>query len=270
MLDAGMQWLQTQGVQVRPPLPFDADPIAHLAGSDMHRARALLDALGEPGVDAIWCGRGGSGAIRTLMALDEIGPQKIAHGPARPLIGLSDATALLIARHKLGARAIHGPVITQLSRLDEASKSTLATWLDRPNQLPTLVGRPGTGVAEGALVAGNLAILSSLCGTPDQPPLQGALLLIEEVAEPAYRVDRMLAQLARSGAFDGLAGLALGTFESCQPSVQACVIDWAQRLALPWCSDLPVGHGNACHTLQLGMTYRLDGVEGVVRPLISR
>ena len=265
-LEAGVAWLRANGVDVLPPLDGGQGPLAHLAGSDEHRAAALLSALEEPQVDAVWCGRGGSGALRTLDALDAVSVGALARSPARPLIGLSDATALLLARHRCAGLAVHGPVITQLARLDEASQEALLAWLNDPQTPPALAGRAGQGRAEGPLVAGNLALLSSVCGTPEQPDLSGRLLLLEEIGEPTYRVDRMIAQLARAGALEGLRGLALGTFEGCHETVETCLIQWAERLGVPWCAGLPVGHGAACVPVVLGVEYTLDGVAGQLTP----
>jgi muramoyltetrapeptide carboxypeptidase len=127
------------------------------------------------------------------------------------------------------------------------------------------------GVAEGPLTGGNLALLSSLCGTRDALAARGAILALEDVGEPAYRVDRMLLQLHRSGALDGVAGLALGRFtgrdddeEGEERAVAAVLAEWAGRLGVPAVRDLPFGHVAHNCTLPLGVRVRLDAARGVL------
>ncbi len=315
VFEAGLAWLRAAGVQVSVAASPAPGPLPYLAGPDLARAQALAGAFAVEDVDVVWCARGGTGALRTLTALDAVeawaaqvsdrrtetlpAPAPMgsvsavaAHldDPARasrrsprqrfdarrrhvPLIGLSDATALLLARQADPAPgvAIHGPVITQLTRLDEGSASAMRAWLAQPDSLPVLRADPGlvpvSGRAEGALVAGNLALLASCCGTPEQPELTGKILLIEEIAEPAYRVDRMMAQLVRSGALRGLRGLALGRFEGCKADVTDCLVWWAQQLAIPCVGRVPVGHGSACWPVGLGLRYLLAADEGLLAPL---
>ncbi len=329
--DAGLDWLRAEGVTLLVPAAPPPGPLPFLAGPDLGRAQELGGAFAVEDVDAVWCARGGSGAQRTLSALDAVGawaarvegardetmpgpsvsggalaggalpggatvgrvddePRRRAPGhgsttarPSRfaqvrravPLVGLSDATALLLARlhdDRPGV-AIHGPVITQLTRLDAASATALRAWLADPTTLPVLRASPArvhvAGRVEGTLVAGNLALLASCCGTPEQPRLDGAVLLVEEIGEPAYRIDRMMAQLARSGALHGLRGLALGSFEQCTPpdAAEACLAWWARRLDVPCLGGLPVGHGSACWPVALGLRYLLAAEDGLLAPL---
>ena len=293
-----MGWLRGRGLTVDPPDPREPGTLRFLAGSDAERARELATTLSGAPCDAVWCGRGGSGSLRTLDAIDELQawaahargsktPRRIpgeaaieaggalAARPELPLVGLSDATALLIARaFGAGPRAaaVHGPVITQLPKLDEGSADALLTWLRAPDRLPSLRADGGgptvAGVAEGPLIAGNLALLASCAGTPEAIVCDGAVLLIEEIGAPAYRVDRILAQLHRSGALRGLAGLALGTFVDCpEPElVSAVLAQWARRLQVPCAGWFPVGHGAACRPVALGVRYRLLADRGVLEP----
>jgi muramoyltetrapeptide carboxypeptidase len=117
------------------------------------------------------------------------------------------------------------------------------------------------GVAEGRLVGGNLAILASLCGTRHAPRASGAILFVEDVGEPPYRVDRMLLQLERSGAFAGLAGLAFGRFTA--EGEEVCDVDdvlaeYAERASVPAVSGLPFGHVPENFVLPVGSRARLD------------
>ncbi len=301
-LAAGMAWLRAEGIDVAPPIDRVPYSLPFLAGPDLTRAQELAGALASDARDVVWCGRGGSGALRTLQALDEVvrwarasrhpttpnfaggdeggRPHHPMGDPARrhvPLVGLSDATALLLARQRQSPPgvAIHGPVITQLPRLDVASAEALRTWLRYPDRLPVLrAASPRTvvaGTAEGPLIAGNLSLLAACCGTPEALAAGGAILLLEDVGEPAFRIDRLLAQLWRSGALRGVRGLAFGTWVDCRPDEQvaACLADWGERLGVPCCDGFPVGHSGAVLPVALGLRYKLLADDGVLAPLES-
>jgi muramoyltetrapeptide carboxypeptidase len=120
---------------------------------------------------------------------------------------------------------------------------------------------------EAPLVGGNLAVLASLCGTPSAPRAAGRILLLEDIAEPAYRVDRMLVQLLRSGMVEGAAGLAIGRFT--EPPADDHPIDevlreFAERVGVPTVVDLPVGHVEHNWTLPIGARVALDGDAGTL------
>lgn len=301
--DGGLAWLRAAGLTLETRQTGGPGPLPFLAGPDLARAQELAGAFAVEEADAVWCARGGSGALRTLSALDAGGawaarvddarattlrgsskeptpgqPPWSRFAPTRrsvPLIGLSDATALLLARvyDTSPGVSIHGPVVTQLTRLDEPSALALRAWLKKPTTLPVLRAETPVahvpGRAEGTLIAGNLALLASCCGTPEQPSLDGALLLVEEIGEPAYRIDRMLAQLARSGALRGLRGLALGSFQQCTPegAAEQVLAWWAKHLGVPCLGGLPVGHGSACWPTALGLRYLLAVDDGLLAPL---
>ncbi len=268
-LQAGVDWLREAGVEVVEPSALPDASLSFLAATDAARAADLLAALASD-VDAVWCGRGGTGALRTLAAMGR--PQLLGVHPDRPLLGLSDATALLLGRRRAGGRVVHAPVLTQLPRLDAASQQAVREWLASPGRPVALrAAQPSvlaSGVAFGPLIGGNLSLLAACCGTPQQVEARGAILLLEDVGEPAYRIDRMISQLAAAGVLDDLAGLAVGTFVGCTDPerLDAVLADWASRLGVPACRDLPVGHGAACVPVELGLEYRLDADGGELAP----
>lgn len=277
-LEAGLAWLRGAGLEVVPPRPRTPGGPSYLAGDDALRARELVEALRDSDVDAVWCGRGGVGALRTLTAIDRAGlGAALGARPEVPLIGLSDATPLLLARVARGGAAIHGPVGIQLPRMAPATDAAMRAWLRAPEALPTLeapahAARRGTRV-EGEVVAGNLAMLAATTGTPEQPRLAGKLLLVEDIGEPDWRIDRFLAQLERAGALEGLAGLGLGTFEGCTPEggAEAVLMAWAERLDVPALAGLPFGHGADVMPLALGRRALLDPAGGVLaQPAAAR
>jgi muramoyltetrapeptide carboxypeptidase len=128
------------------------------------------------------------------------------------------------------------------------------------------------GRAEGPLVGGNLAILASLAGTAHALRAAGAILFLEDVGEPAYRVDRMLLQLERSGALDGVAGLALGRFTECGDeagTVDEVLAEYAARLGVPTVIGLPFGHVPENLALPVGVRARVDAEDATLTVLES-
>lgn len=244
-VEAGMAVLRGWGY--RPELlPHARERHRYFAGEDAARGADLRAALG-PGWDAVWMARGGYGLARLLPGLAPFD---------RPFFGFSDGTALLSWLADAGGRAVHAPVLSSLGTLvDDASRERLRALL-AGEPLPPLRGEPWReGEAEGPLRGGNLCVLASLCGTPWQLRGRGALVLLEDVGEPPYKVDRMLTQLRLSGALDGVAGFVLGEWSGCEPPRDA---DWGLRevlldrlgdLGVPVLAGLPVGHGAANHAL---------------------
>jgi muramoyltetrapeptide carboxypeptidase len=124
------------------------------------------------------------------------------------------------------------------------------------------------GRAQGVLLGGNLCLLAASLGTQDFPDLTGAVLLLEEVDEPPYKVDRMLTQLRRAGALDHLAGIALGQFTRCADDWPVTVADVLTErlgdLGVPVLGGLPVGHGYGQLTVPLGVPATVDVAAGTL------
>jgi muramoyltetrapeptide carboxypeptidase len=119
------------------------------------------------------------------------------------------------------------------------------------------------GWAEGPLVGGNLSVLTRLLGTPFMPPLQGSVLLLEDVGERPYRLDRMWTHLQLAGVFQQVRGIALGTFTGCEEKdADYTSTDVLRELAaatgLPCAAGFPIGHGDLNEPLPLGLRVRLD------------
>ncbi|CAN5812857.1 LD-carboxypeptidase [soil metagenome] len=235
----------------------------YMAGDDVSRLHDLNAALRDDAIDGIWCLRGGYGAMRLLPLLD-VGAMRRR---PRVLIGYSDITALHAAIG--GATKVvtyHGPHAgTRLSPFSRASlEQAVVAQRESCGHAPgarTL--RPGR--AEGRLVGGNLALLASLSGTPFAPDYTDAILVLEDIGEPTYRIDRMLRQLALGGALDRVAGIAFGSFtdgtEQGDASSRALddVLGEAAELAgVPAIAGIPVGHIDDQWTLPLGAMAELD------------
>jgi muramoyltetrapeptide carboxypeptidase len=125
-----------------------------------------------------------------------------------------------------------------------------------------------SGRAVGPLLGGNLCLITASIGTPDMPDLTGAVLLVEEVQEPPYKIDRMLTHLRRCGALDGMAGVAVGQFTDCADGWDTTVADVLTErlgdLGVPVLGGLPIGHGVGQLTVPVGTRAVLDADAGTL------
>jgi muramoyltetrapeptide carboxypeptidase len=239
-----------------------------LAGTDAERANGYRELLRDPEVDAIFFATGGYGAGRILSRLD---PNELA---ARPKIhlGASDLTALFAyAATHARLTTFYGPMaamaIAAGEELDWESVLTGATPAPHRVSEGEVVA---PGVAEGTLVGGCLSLIASLAGTPEQVDGRGAVLFWEDVGEKAYRMDRMLTQLERSGTFDGLQAMIIGSItpgavggESPQ-FVAEWLSDRFRGAPFPVVCGYPAGHLPGSRTLPLGQPVRVDTGRRVV------
>lgn len=246
----------------------------YFAGTDADRLADLNAALASPRVDAVWCLRGGYGAMRLLDGVDY---DALRRRP-RALVGYSDVTALHLAcaARAPGLVTFHGP--TARAALTPFSRASLARALgatacgdgpaagraDPCGAAPVARAlRPGR--AEGRLAGGNLALLAALCGTPYAPRFGGAVVVLEDVGEAIYRVDRMLRQLLLAGALAGCRALLFGHCTRCpepcddgaggsdgRRTLAAVVAEAADALGVPAAVGVPVGHVDDQWTLPLG------------------
>lgn len=234
----------------------------YFAGTDDERTADLLEALGDPSIDGIWCLRGGYGATRLLPAID----RAALRTRPRALIGYSDVTALHAVWQQAGVMSYHGP--TARADLSPFSRESLVLAVQRrensagaaPDAACVSAGR-----TEGRLVGGNLALLAALCGTPWAVSFAGAIAVLEDVHEATYRVDRMLVQLRQAGAFDGCRGILFGHCTDCpdtnedgRRSLRELVAELAISLRVPALMGVPVGHIPDQWTLPLGALATLD------------
>jgi muramoyltetrapeptide carboxypeptidase len=244
------------------------DKQGFLAGDDRARRDELSRAIADPSVRAIICARGGYGLLRILGGLD---PAALARAP-KIIVGFSDVTVLHAFAASAGVASIHGPVVTQLALLPEADAQALIDLLESPAPPPPLTGLTvlAPGVGEGPLLGGNLELVSRLCGTPHALALDGAVLLLEEVGERPYRIDRALTQLALSGALAKLRGVVVGELIGCEekdgaaPSALEVVAERLGSLGIPVLAGAPIGHGARNRAVPLGARVRLDAGAGTV------
>jgi muramoyltetrapeptide carboxypeptidase len=286
-LQRGIAVLEDWGLDVEAhPAPLRR--WGYLAGADLERRGDLLPSpppgAGVAGPDGggdqlpalLACIRGGWGAARLLEQ-----PLALSAGW---LLGFSDVTSLLWAQAARGlGGAIHGPLVTSLASEPQWSRNRLRDLLfGHPLADLQGVGWSG-GSATGPLLAGNLTVATHLLGTSHLPELQGAILILEDVGEAPYRLDRLLTHWRLCGALQQLAGIGLGRFTGCDDpdgepgsgnpeptrrfTAEQVLRDRTADLGIPVVAELPVGHEPGNAALPLGVDAHLDGDLGLLRIL---
>jgi muramoyltetrapeptide carboxypeptidase len=275
-LAAGLDALRFAGLDpVTYPSAHDPGTVRrYLAGDDAMRAADLRTALTDRGIAGILFARGGSGAQRTLEAMDWDGLNPEAGMPPKVLAGYSDVTAVLEAvAVRLGWASVFGPNVAIREGASHYSFGSLLRTLMRPEQA-TLIRYPRAvtvvpGLARGVTTGGTLSLLASSLGTGTSRPARGGILLLEDVNEEDYRVDRMLTQLRRSGYLDGVAGIVAGTFTGCGPpeAIQDILAERLGPLRVPMVAWANVGHGGPFQAFPCGIAAELDADAATLRLL---
>jgi muramoyltetrapeptide carboxypeptidase len=216
----------------------------HFAGEDGERAQAFVDMANDASLDAVWFARGGYGACRlaerVLAGVTDIARRKV-------YLGYSDAGTLMAGLYKAGfARLAHGPMPVDLTRSGgEAAVARALAFLVQgtPDALEPTVS---AGVPTAAF---NITVLSHLLGTPLEPDLAGHVLMLEEVAEPMYRIDRALFHITSYPGMRRLAGIRLGRCSPIPPndpdfgqSEAQIVAYWCERSGIPYLGRADIGH----------------------------
>jgi muramoyltetrapeptide carboxypeptidase len=240
-----------------------------LAGTDAERADGYRELLREPTIDAVFFARGGYGAARVLPRLD---PAEIRSNPKIHLGG-SDLTALFAFAWKHASLVTgYGPMVAvEMAGGGELDwESVLSGELPRPHPVAPR-DAIATGAGEGPLVGGCLSLIASLCGTPEAVQAAGSVLFWEDVGEEIYRLDRMLTQLERSGTFDGLQAMVIGSIAPGRRADAESPDDvraWLeQRFAgapFPVAMGFPAGHLDKTRTIPLGARVRVDLERGAI------
>jgi len=227
----------------------------YLAGTDDRRRDELLRAFNDPAVRAVVAVRGGYGASRFIHALDW---DAFARSP-RWIVGFSDVTALHIEAARAGVASLHAPHVTSLGRGDARTREAFVRALEHPDETRVYQGLEvlREGVAEGPLFGGNLALIHSTAAAGRVAVPEGAILLLEDVTERPYRIDRMLTTLAVGGHLARAAAVVLGDFFQCDPGPDQITVTEVLRdrllgLGVPVVSGVPVGHGRRNDPVVLG------------------
>ena len=274
-LEAGIALLRGWGLRVEARAPeIVGRRWGYLAGRDQERGDDLAHPPagdGQESAAALFaCVRGGWGSARLL--------ERSLVLPPGWLLGFSDVTSLLWDRVAQGqGGGIHGPLLTTLAAEPSWSQERLRRLLFG-EPLADLAGESWVGgVAEGPLLVANLTVATHLLGTPHLPDLDGAILVLEDVGEAPYRIDRMLTHWRLVGALQRLAGIGFGSFLDCDDahrrpdepeqhrfSLEQVLAERTADLGVPVVAGLPVGHAPGNAALPLGVKVRLDGQRGVL------
>ncbi len=220
------------------------------SGTADERFRDLADALTDTSVRAILCSRGGYGAVHLLERLEPL----VARSACNPkwLIGFSDISALHALWYRHGIPSLHASMARQFATGpdDRPMQTLIAMMQGSPFTLgwtnnTDIPNRPGTVTA--TLTGGNLAVLDALVSTPYDTLKPGNILFIEDIAEPVYKIERMLYRLILSGVLERIAGLVVGRFTEYRPdpnhsSMEAMIRETVDRYSFPVAFDAPIGH----------------------------
>ena len=226
----------------------------HFAGTDAQRAEAFVEVANDPAFDAVWFARGGYGACRIAAeVIAGLGPT----ARDKTYLGYSDAGYLLAGLYRAGhERVVHGPMAADILRDggEEAVGRALAWFASEDSEALEPGLKPGARHA-----AFNLTVLSLLLGTPLEPDLKGHVLLIEEVSEHMYRIDRHLFHLMSSPSAAGLAGLRLGRCSDVPAndpdfgeSAEEVARFWCDKAGIPYCGTAEIGHDSGNRVVPFG------------------
>lgn len=244
---------------------FSPHPRAsYLAGPDQGRAEDLQKAWQDPDIAGIFMVRGGYGAVRILDLLDV--PALKAAVP-KPLFGSSDVTAIHeFWEHRLGIPTWFTPMVATTDLLDdplaiEGLKQAVFTPATGRSFSSPAAESLVTGQTHGILTGGNLSLLCMTLGARSQPKPsnQGKIVLLEDVTEESYKIDGYLQNLLRAGWFEGINGIALGSWKNCSDlaEIKALCEELLSPLGVPIVWELGFGHGPAAQSIPLGVSAEL-------------
>lgn len=265
-MERGVRVLRSWGLKVKKPEGLGRC-FRYLAGDDSYRLAQLTELMMDDEVGALVAVRGGYGCQRLLPGLDKLWPL----WPAKPIFGYSDLTALHLARYQAsGVIGFHGPMVASLGKLNLADQPEAASVADFRRTL-TLGGQSGLwtfrvatglkeGQANGPLLGGNLTLVTALLASPWLPNMDGAILMLEEVDEKPYRLDRLLTTLRHSPVWRKAQGLVFGSFTGCGPpaEVRRLLREAAADFDGPVVESAPFGHGSDNRLFPIGAWGRLE------------
>lgn len=269
-LERGIQYLEKQGFRVELGKNTSARFGGYLAGTDAERCDDLEAMFVNRNIEAVFCARGGYGTPRLLNMVNY---RKIARNP-KIFVGFSDTTALQSAIfRRTGLITFSGAMasVDMADIFDTESEDLFWQILTEPvetrriSQSLTIEQLYG-GVADGRLYCGNLTLLAGLLGTPFAPFWKGGILLVEDIGEAPYRIDRNLMHLENAGLWKKLVGLCFGQFTQTetgqspmpQRTMQEITAEFATRAELPSLGNIMYGHTAKKLTLPFGIKTHID------------
>lgn len=272
LIDSAAVRLEAEGY-VPVVMPHAAGAVGSFSGSAEERLADMQCALEDSGVRAILCSRGGYGAVHLLERLDRL-PAECFN---KWLVGFSDITALHCLWLRKGVASLHAAMAKYLGRGEAftfyRSEMDMLSYAGRGASVFDMDMEPHrynrAGVRRGRVVGGNLAVLGGLIGTCFDDISAGDILFIEDIAEPIYKVERILWQLRLRGVFDRLGGLMVGQFTEYRPSadypdMETMIERFMQGYDFPRAYGVECGHIEANRPLLMGAEAALSVVDGSV------
>lgn len=264
VLEAGEQLIRALGFE-----PARGEGVTarygYLAGDDARRAAELMALATDPDIHGILCARGGYGCHRMVSKLDD----RVIRKAAKPLVGYSDITTLLLwQRQRAGLIGVHGPMLERGESTPAEAHRELARVLMGEGKPPRWSGETWVGGSrEGRLTGGSLSLVVASLGTPWEIDTRDGILLLEEVNEAPYRIDRTLQQLLAAGKLDALAGIGIGELKDCEPgsegpSAREVLREILIPLGIPMLAGLPFGHGESNRPWPHGGRATIDAERG--------
>ncbi|UII27865.1 LD-carboxypeptidase [Fulvivirga maritima] len=220
----------------------------YFAGTDEVRRAELQSFLDNPELKAVLCARGGYGMTRIIDGIDFSGVKKYP----KWLVGFSDITAMHVALNNNNIESIHGVMPAQFGYegvMESISSLKNILFEGRVDYSVPMSGGSRQGTANAEVIGGNLSLLADSLGTATEVQTKGKILLIEEIDEYLYKIDRMLTQLRRAGKFDELAGVIVGDFSGMKDTsipfgknIKDLIWSHFESYSYPLCFDFPAGH----------------------------
>jgi muramoyltetrapeptide carboxypeptidase len=276
-IEKGTKYLESLGYQVIIGKNV-GKTVGYMAGTDQERIDDIHFMFKKKEVKAVFCLRGGYGTPRLL---DKINYKVIRNNP-KIFVGYSDITALQMAFfQKTGLITFAGPMtsVDFHNGVDPFTEKMFWKILSSKKKIGK-VSQPANenlfhlnkGIAKGRIIGGNLSVFSSLIGTPYMPSLKEKILLLEEIGEMPYKVDRMLSQLKLSKTFAQVKGVILGAFKDCNEhdplkktlTLGEVVGDYFQNMKIPVAYNFKHGHLKSNITVPIGIMARLNASRGTI------
>ena len=249
-MDVAIRTFQSWGLQVKLARNLFSNDHSYLAGTDAQRLDDLQSLINNPDVHAIICARGGYGSTRIV---DEIDFSPLLKAP-KYIIGFSDITAIHLKLYSLGIQSIHAtmPILFAKDSSRPSIESLKRMLMEKPDRIQSATSKYSIdGYGRGEVIGGNLSLINDSLGTSSEPDTEGKILVIEEIDEYRYKIDRMLTQLNRAGKLQQLAGLIIGYMTDIKDSelsfgesVEEIILHHVQSYNYPVAFGFPSGHEN--------------------------
>lgn len=249
-IDVAVKTFQLWGLQVKLADNLFSNDHSYLAGTDAQRLNDLQSLINDVNVHSIICARGGYGSTRIV---DEIDFSPLQDTP-KYIIGFSDITAIHLKLYSLGIQSIHAtmPILFPKDASRPSVESLKRILMEKPDRIQSPANRYSIdGRGRGEVIGGNLSLINDALGTSSEPDTNGKILVIEEIDEYRYKIDRMLTQLERAGKLQQLAGLIIGHMTDIKDSelgfgetVEEIVLHHTQSYNYPVAFGFPTGHEN--------------------------